>query len=140
MKLTEKKIKQLINEVLSESKIRAVKKIINKVINELLPNYPGIIRDEDEWMRGFRKGDGRWRIKFERDNRQEFHIFKQGNHIKFIPIGNPAIVDGWWPWGVQTAFSYDDIIANNGHKFGQTLKDVFHEMYRYDPEGYGDEE
>ena len=140
MNLTEKKIKQLINEVITESRVNSVKKIINKVIRDLLPQYPGIIRDEDEWIRTMTQGKGHWRIKFERDNRQEFHIFKQDDHIKFMPRGNTAIADEWWPWGVDTAFSYDDIIRDNGYAFGRALKDVFHEMYRYDPEGYGDEE
>jgi len=136
MRLTEKKLKQLVNEVLTETNMDKIKRIIKPIIDGLTSHYPNIRKEDGEWESTRTRGKGRWRVKItvkipQREGRhidQELHIYRSTKSKEIIIL--PMQDSDWYPYeeNIQNRFSYDEIMEDMGADFEQSLERILYGM------------
>ena len=143
MNLTEKRLKTLINEVLAETNMDKIKRIIKPIIDGLTSHYPNIRKEDGEWHQTRTRGKGRWRVRItvripQKEGApvpEELHIIRyvdrstKNKEIRIIPMPEPQNSD-WYPYeeNIQNRFSYDEIVNDMGMGFEQSLERILYKM------------
>ena len=143
MNLTEKKLKILINEVLAETNMGEIRRIIKPIIDDLTSHYPNIRKEDGEWQTTRTRGKGRWRVKItvripQKEGApvpEELHIIRfedkktKNKEIVIFPMPEPQNSD-WYPYekNIQNRFSYDEIMQDMGEGFRKSLGRILKRM------------